>query len=138
MKFTHFLFTIVFTASSLVSAEVVVVMGTGSTVPSLSREQVSNIYLSKTRQFPNGGTPVPLMLAQGSNNDEFFTKVLNRSDAQARAYWARLTFTGKGIAPRELKDSNEIKQTLSSNPYAIGFVQKSEADSNVVKIVLTP
>jgi ABC-type phosphate transport system substrate-binding protein len=53
------------------------------------------------------------------------------SAAQAKAIWAKLYFTGRGIPPREGTDSKEVIKLISSTPGAIGYIEKSSLDSSV-------
>lgn len=118
-------------------ADIVVVVGAKSPVSTLTKDQVVDIYLGKVREFPSGGVAVTSIISTGAPKDEFFEKVLGKTDSQARAVWARLTFTGKGSAPRELKDSAEVKQLVADNPNIIGFIEKSAVDSHV-KVIYAP
>lgn len=123
--------------SSSAMAEVVVVAAANSPLPSLSKEQINAIYLNKLRQLPSGEVPIALMLSSGPAKEEFFAKVLERSDAQAKAYWARLTFTGKGVAPREFANEALLKKQLLDNPFSIGYIDKAALDGSL-KIILSP
>ncbi|WP_374595513.1 phosphate ABC transporter substrate-binding protein [Aquabacterium sp.] len=118
-------------------ADVVVVMGINSPVTTLTREQVTDIYLGKVRELPTGGIAAPTMVGGTPAKDEFFSRVIGKSDSEIRAIWARMTFTGKGVAPRELKDAAEVKKMLASNPRALGFIDRSALDSSV-KVVYAP
>jgi ABC-type phosphate transport system substrate-binding protein len=118
-------------------ADILVVVGVHSPVNSLTKEQVADIYLGNSRVYPDGNKAIATIIGSGSTKNEFFTKVLDRSDSQVRAIWARQTFTGRGTTPRELKDSNEVKQAVAADPKVIGFIERSAVDSRV-KIVYMP
>lgn len=118
-------------------ADIVVVVGVHSPVNSLTKEQVADIYLGNSRVYPDGSKAIATIIGSGTPKNEFFTKVLDRSDSQVRAIWARQTFTGRGTTPRELKDSNDVKQAVAADPKVIGFIERSAVDSRV-KIVYVP
>jgi hypothetical protein len=118
-------------------ADIVVVMSANSAVTTLSRGQVNEIYLGKQKELPDGAKPMLLILGSGAEKEEFFDKVLRMSDAQAKGYWARLTFTGKGNVPKEVNDVSDLKKILAANKNAIGFMEKSAVDDSV-KIVSSP
>ena len=63
--------------------------------------------------------------------------MLDKTDAQARATWARLSFTGTGNAPKELKDAGETKQLVANNPNIIGVIDKASVDGSV-KVIFAP
>lgn len=118
-------------------AEVVVVVGSKSIVSSLTKSQVTDIYLGRTKDFPNGGVALTTMISAGPAKEEFLEKVLGKTDSQARSVWARLTFTGVGTGPKELSDANELKKLAATNPNVIGFIDKSAVDGQV-KVVFAP
>jgi hypothetical protein len=57
--------------------------------------------------------------------------VTSHSAAEAKAHWAQLAFTGRGMPPREGVGSGDIKRILNSTPGAIGYIGESELDSSV-------
>lgn len=141
MKSTHYFSVVLCLAalsfSSTVCAEVVVVVGAKSPVNTLTKAQVSELYLGKAKDFPTGGAALTTMIAAGALKDEFLDKVLGKTDAQARSVWARLTFTGAGSAPKELGNSEEVKKLANSNPNVIGFIDKAAVDGQV-KVIYAP
>lgn len=118
-------------ASLPAAAEVVVVAGAASSA-SLSKEQIADVFLGKTP----GLTPVD----QAESNplrEEFYTKVVGKSAAQAKSYWSKLAFTGKGTPPKEMASSAEVKKALAANPALVGYIEKSAVDASV-KTLLAP
>jgi len=118
-------------------AQVAVVVGAKSEIGTLTSDQVSSIYLGKADKFPNGSTALPLDQTAGSAiRGLFYDKVTGKSEAQVKAAWSRLVFSGKGTPPKEIASSAEVKKLLSSNPNTIGYIEKSAVDSSV-KVVLS-
>lgn len=124
------------TAFQIAQAEHVIVVSAKSAVGSLTKDQVADIYLGNSKEFPGGGQALPLLLASGPVRTEFFDKVLGKNEAQAKAIWSRLVFSGKGSAPREVADSAEIIKLIAANPNCIGIIEKSAVNASV-KVVLT-
>lgn len=124
-------------AASNASAGVVVVVSAKSTVTTLTQAQVSQLFLNKATSFPDGGTAVPVDQAAGAGRNEFYTKVAGRDAAQLRAYWAQLTFTGKGTPPKQLASGGDVKKFVAGSPSAIGYIDAGEVDASV-RVVLTP
>jgi ABC-type phosphate transport system substrate-binding protein len=112
-----------------VSAQVAVVVHPKSALATMTPEQAANIFLGKTpattADLPEG-SPV---------RDQFYTKATGKTPAQVKAIWARLTFSGKAVPPKELSSAAEVKKLVAADPEAIGYIQKSDADSSV-KVVL--
>ena len=118
-------------------AQVAVVVGAKSDIGTLTGEQVSAIYLGKTDKFPNGASASPLDQASGSAvRGSFYDKVTGKSEAQVKAAWSRLVFSGKGTPPKEVTSSAEVKKLVGANPNTIGYIEKSAVDSSV-KVVLS-
>ena len=104
-------------SSSMAQAGVVVVMSSKSDVDSLSRAQVSQIFLAKTDALPNGRVAKPVDQAEGSAvRNEFYDKVADKNAAQMKAYWSQLTFTGKAQPPRKVSGDAAVKAALAETP----------------------
>lgn len=120
-------------------AEVVVVVSAKSSVNELSSHQVTNIFLGKTSRLPNGDLVVPVDRADGAVlRDAFYLKLLDMTNAQVKAHWSRLIFTGKGRPPREVASTKAMKEAISSNPKAVGYLDSSELDNSVRAVLVLP
>lgn len=117
-------------------ADVLVVTGANSPSITLSREQVRDVFLGKVVALPNGSSATLFDQPESSPlRDEFYMKLTNKSAAQAKAYWAQLHFTGRGVPPRAGTGSDDVKRMLNATPGAIGYIEKSSLDRSV-KVVL--
>ncbi|GGX14719.1 MULTISPECIES: phosphate ABC transporter substrate-binding protein [Undibacterium] len=126
----------IFAGTQLAYAEHVIVVSAKSAVATLSKDQIADIYLGNSKEFPGGGQALPLLISSGAVRTEFFEKVLGKNEAQAKAIWSRLVFSGKGSAPREVGDSAEILKLIAANPNCIGIMEKSAVNASV-KVVYT-
>lgn len=123
-------------AAACAQAQVVVV-GAKSPVGNLSKEQAADIFMGKMPSLPGGGAPELIDQPESAAvRNEFYTKVVGKSAAQARQYWARLAFTGKGTPPKEAASADDVKHKVNANPNAIGYIEKSAVDASV-KAVFT-
>jgi len=113
------------------SAEVVVIVNPKSAAAAMTAEQVADIYLGKDTSL----TPLDLPSSSASRG-EFYKKVAGKDEAQVKAIWARLVFTGKTQPPKEAASSAEVVKQVASGEKAIGYVEKSAVDGSV-KTVLT-
>ncbi len=125
-------------SAHIAQAEHVVVVSAKSSVASLSKDQIADIFLGNSKEFPGGGQALPLLVGSGAVRSEFFEKVLGKNEAQAKAIWSRLVFSGKGSAPREVSDSAEILKLISTNPNCIGIMEKSAVNSSVKVVYTSP
>lgn len=119
-----------------VYAEVVVI--TGKTGPdSMTKEQVSDVFLGRASALPGGASAVPVDLPESSPlREEFYTKATGKSAAQVKSFWAKMSFTGKGKPPQEGASSADVKKAVAAAPGGIGYIEKSAVDGSV-KVVLT-
>jgi ABC-type phosphate transport system substrate-binding protein len=117
-------------------ADVLVVTGARSASITLSKNQVSDVFLGKVTSLPDGSNATLVDQPESSPlRDEFYLKVANKSTSQAKAHWAKLYFTGRGVPPREASDSGDVKRILNSTPGAIGYIDRSSLDSSVKVII---
>lgn len=114
------------------SAEVVVVVSARSTVHSLSETELTDIYLGRTRQLPDGSPVVPMDQKRGSPEfEEFYDEYLARTPAQITAHWSKLIFTGRGQPPQAVSGSRAMADILAQEPHAIGYVDSALADERL-------
>lgn len=110
----------------LAQADVVVVASAKSPAASLSKEQASDIFLGKVTNLTPLDQPETSPL-----RDEFYSKVTGKSAAQAKSYWSKLSFTGKGVPPKEAQSSADIKKLLDGDASLVGYIERSAVDSSV-------
>jgi hypothetical protein len=97
----------------------------------MTREEIADVYLGKNQAL----TPVDLPESSPAYA-AFYQKATGRDAAQIKATWARLVFSGRGQAPRQLPDAAAVKKAVAADPRAVGYIEKSAVDSSV-KVVMT-
>jgi ABC-type phosphate transport system substrate-binding protein len=114
------------------SPEVVAVVSAKSAVTALNAGQVADIFLGKTRRFPDGTQAVPIDLNEDSPaRERFYAQFTGKSPAQVKAHWSKIIFTGRGQPPRQASNSSEAKKMIADNPNAIGYIDGSAVDGSV-------
>ena len=102
----------------------------------LSVEQVARIYLKQLTSLPAGAAVEPVDLREGTAlYVEFYSRVTGKSPTQVRAYWARQSFSGMGIPPRQLASSAEAIKAVLKTPGAIAYIQKKDLEDGL-KVLL--
>jgi ABC-type phosphate transport system substrate-binding protein len=125
-------------ASQRLWAEEVAVVSAKSTVTTLRRNQLAEIFLGKTAHFPNGTQAVPIDQSEGTPaRDEFYTWITGKSAAQMKAYWSRIIFTGRGQPPRSVPNSTEARKLVAANPNAIGYIEPKLVDETLRVVTVT-
>ncbi len=113
-------------------AEVVVIVHPSAGFDSLSEEDVSRLFLGKSKNFPSGALAVPVNQDEGKFARETFNQIIcNKNSSQYKAYWSRLVFTGKGTPPSDAGDDAAVKALISANPNMIGYIDASAVDATV-------
>ncbi|HEY8357987.1 MAG TPA: hypothetical protein VIL30_11045 [Ramlibacter sp.] len=100
------------------------------TAAAITREQVADLFLGKNPAL----TPVDLP-ESSPLYAEFYRKATGRDVAQVKATWARLVFSGKAQAPRQVPDAAAVRRAVAADPKAIGYIEKTSVDSSV-KVLL--
>lgn len=128
-------------AQSSVATTILVVMNAKTATSPLSTRDVSDLYLGRTRNLPNGQSIVAVDHPSASlSRARFYKALTGKAITDINAYWARLLFTGQSSPPQQLSDSAAIVEALKSNPGLIGYVEQSQLpnpESAGLKVVLT-
>ena len=111
------------------AADVVVVVSAKSSAAAMSPNDIANIYLGKSTALK----PVDNASAV---RGPFYAAVAGKDEAQVKAIWSKLVFTGKATPPKELASSAEVVKAVAADPNMIGYVEKSAVDSSV-KVVFS-
>jgi ABC-type phosphate transport system substrate-binding protein len=104
-------------------------------VTSLSKKQVSRLFLKKVKSWDNDLRVLPVDLPLDSSARESFSKeVLGKAPVAVKAYWQQRVFSGRDVPPPEKDSDATVEAFVRTNPGAIGYVS---ADANVhgVKVV---
>ncbi|KJY84547.1 hypothetical protein TW81_03190 [Vibrio galatheae] len=98
--------------------------------------QVKLLYRGRVSHID--GIPVRLLdLPRNSvNRQHFYQKLLNKSPAQMSSIWARISFSGKAIAPVEIEDESpeRIFHWLENNKNGIAYVSEKQIPKDVYVI----
>jgi len=125
-------------ATGAALADVVAVVSSKSPLATLSKNQVTDIFLGKTTRFPDGTQAIPIDQQEGSPaRDEFYATYAGQSPAQVKSHWTKIIFTGRGKPPRAVGDGIEARKLIAANPQAISYMERSDVDSTV-KVILQP
>lgn len=119
-------------------AEVVAIVSAKSTVTTLSKSEVANIFMGKMARFPDGTLAIPIDQSESAAvRDEFYTKVAGKSPEKMKAHWSKVIFTGRGRPPPTVASSGEAKKRAASNPRIIAYIEPHLVDESVRVVALT-
>ncbi|MBI2783837.1 MAG: phosphate ABC transporter substrate-binding protein [Gammaproteobacteria bacterium] len=119
-------------AGSHAMADVVAVVSPNNPATTISKREVSNIFLGKTNRFPNGAPAVAIDQREGSApRVEFYLNVSNMQPAEIKAHWSKMIFTGRGRPPMTVDGDEQVKKALASRPDGIGYIDSAAVDDRV-------
>ncbi|MEJ6005213.1 hypothetical protein WG899_06625 [Paucibacter sp. AS339] len=116
----------------LAQAQVVVIVHPSVAALAPKSEQIANLFLGKVDSLPGSPVLTPIDQSEGKpTRSQFYKAVANRDEAQIKAYWSRIMFTGRAQAPRALGSDAEVKRLVAATPGAIGYIDKAALDGTV-------
>jgi ABC-type phosphate transport system substrate-binding protein len=116
-------------------AEVAVIANPKNALAALTRQEVQDIFMGRTRTFPSGKFALPIDQSSPLRA-EFYQLLTGRPVEQINAYWARIMFTGQASPPLQVPDDSAVLKTVQENEGAIGYVDKAQADKTVHVLLL--
>jgi len=121
------------------SDDIVVIVNQKIGVNKISREEVINIFLGRSRQLSSGVTALPLDLPGTSlEREQFYSRLTGKSISEINAYWARLIFSGRASPPSLMHSQEEAIQMVIDNRSAVGYVARGKVVPSVKIIFELP
>lgn len=131
------LFTLLLTVTQSASAELVVVVSAASGIEKMSRDEVVDLFMGRTRKLPNGTLAIPVDLS--NTNPEkalFYQQLIGRELAEVNSYWARLRFSGQGMPPLQAENADELIRLIADNKSAIGYIDRKKLDRRLKPVYI--
>lgn len=128
-------FLLLMLAAAPSRADVAVVVHARNTVAAPPPREVQDIFLGRTRTFPDGRFALPIDQSSPLKA-EFYQLLTARPLEQINAYWARLIFTGQSSPPPQLPNDEAVLKMVRENEGAIGYVDPRQVDKSVRMLLL--
>jgi len=134
------IFWLLFQPAAEVRAELVVVVNARCGVAAMTRNEVSNIFFGRNRQYFNGIEAQPVDLSDTHpDRKRFYGLLVGKDLSEINAYWSRQVFSGRMQPPVKVNSTEEVLKWVVSHPGGIGVVDLAKADARVrVVYELTP
>lgn len=114
-----------------------IIVNAKSTVQTLTKKEIKNIFLGEIKSFPNGNPAKPVVQPIGTpSRTAFMNKIIQKNENRWRAHWARLLFTGKGIPPLELEKSDDLLEVIARKKGAIGYFLGEGKEHKGVRVLM--
>jgi ABC-type phosphate transport system substrate-binding protein len=116
--------------------EFAVVVNSGNPVSSLTRQQVTDIFMRRLTDWPSGhGAIHPVDLpAVSPIRDAFSRAIHGRPGSAVASYWGQQLFSGRGVPPPQRPTERAVLEFVRGDALAIGYVSAG-AVSPDVKVV---
>jgi len=96
---------------------------------SIRTEILRGIYLREILSWANGmGRIIPVDLSTANG---FYQNLFSKNYAQMQAYWLNMKIKRGADLPVSKRDADSVKQFISENKGAIGFLKSSDLDDRV-------
>jgi ABC-type phosphate transport system substrate-binding protein len=129
------LLTILIAAAPSAPPEMRVVVNQANPISSLSRQEVSDLFLKKTSRWEVLGLVMPVDQPEGTALREMLNREIHHKSLSAvRAYWQQRIFSGRDVPPPEKDGDAEVLAFVRKNPGAIGYISAT-ASAAGVKVV---
>ena len=113
-----------------------VVVHPSNPMESITRAQLSAIYLQRKRSWRDGREIVPVDQPASSPVRERFSRAVHgKSVAYVTRYWQRLIFSGRGIPPRQLQNDAAVLELVKNSREAIGYIDRDTPLGDGVKVL---
>jgi ABC-type phosphate transport system substrate-binding protein len=127
-----------FASSAGEPATVRVIVNPANQATSLTREEVSKLFLRKQTTWHSGLAVEPVDQVPASPIREKFVQWAHHRSASALAYyWQQQVFSGRGSPPPEKANDAEVIQYVAQNPGAIGYVSAGAKPGGVKTLTVT-
>ena len=127
----------VLSAPTFSHADIAVIVNAANPVKQMSSQQVSDLYLGRTRNFPGGEYALVFDLPRDDTlREKFFSSLVGMSPQQVNAYWSRLMFTGQVLPPQAMPNDRAVLDIVRRNPGAVGYVKNDGLDTSVRAVLV--
>lgn len=122
-------------ASAQETASFKIIVNPANDISSLTKEQLSDLFLKKVTQWENGRKALPVDQVTSSPIREKFSKEIHEKSVTAiNSYWRQKIFTGRDVPPPEKSSDADVLAYIAENADAVGYVS-ANAPVDKVKVL---
>ncbi len=113
-----------------------VVVNASNPVDSLTKTEVSRLFLKRDTRWKNGfGVSPADQLPRSELRAEFSESIHSKKTQWIKSYWQKLIFSGRNTPPPELQSDREVLDFVRHNVGAIGYVSAQANLGQGVKVL---
>lgn len=122
-------------ASAQETASFKIIVNPTNGISSLTKEQLSDLFLKKVTQWENGRKALPVDQVTSSPIREKFSKEIHEKSVTAiNSYWRQKIFSGRDVPPPEKSSDADVLAYIAENADAVGYVS-ANAPIDKVKVL---
>lgn len=115
--------------------DLVVVVGRGSAVSSVSAYEIGHVFLGRLTGLQGVGAVHPLELRDDHEARlRFHAEIVGMSEHKLRAHWAAMVLTGRARPPQRVGSIEELKERLKADAKAIAYVRREQLDGSLKQV----
>jgi ABC-type phosphate transport system substrate-binding protein len=123
------LMAVLLAASSSAVAGVVAIVNIANTTA--DRSTISRLYTGEAKSWSDGTSAKLYDLSDESARDEFCKAYTGKNASAIKTGWAKAVFTGRAVPPKMLDSDRDVKNEVSKDKNAVGYVNESSVDGSV-------
>jgi ABC-type phosphate transport system substrate-binding protein len=106
---------------------------------SVTRQQLSEIFLKRVTQWPDGSRTLPVDQPEGAPVRESFSREVHGRRAGAiKSHWLQVVFSGRGVPPPEKESDDDVIAYVKAKPGAVGYVSAGQRTDDVKVLRVDP
>ena len=134
MLYSKLLITL-FLSVNLYAQHFAVIVSKKSSLTHIEKNELSRIFLAKTRILPNGQRAIPVESTNKEFQSFFYEKISKKNKRQLKKYWAKMIFTGRGQPAKKFDSIEELISFVKNNSNAISYMPYEFVDSDI-KVIM--
>lgn len=121
--------------SVVLGADFTVIVNKEVPAQSLTKEEVRSIFLGKKTKWDDGTKIIFFLIKSSKSQKAFLEAYVGKSPEQFEDYWLQNVFTGKGVMPDTVENSDEMVKMVGRTKGSIGFVTIETSDPEIKKLI---
>lgn len=117
--------------ASAAQAQIVVIANPSVKATEVTKADIREVFTGNATTLKDGSRVVPILLNEGTANEEFLKAYIGKSDSAYRATWRSLVFSGQATMPKSLDTDAAVVEYVSRTPGAIAYISKSAPHEGV-------
>jgi ABC-type phosphate transport system substrate-binding protein len=116
-----------------------VVVNSVNPTASLTRRELSALFLGRKTAWPDGTKAVPIDQVETSAVRVAFSRdVHGRKPTAVKSYWLQILFSGRGVPPVEKAGDDQVLEGVRARAGAVGYVAAGAHTDGVKVLEIRP